>query len=571
MEAVESVVRNMTQGGRIKCPSCGNTRKKKNQKTMGVTITGNQALYNCFHCGISGKILPEKLSVIPPSTPVSKPTERVNALEHNQYLYSFLEKRGIAKDIAKQYGVIGGNKFFHGSGELPSIGFVYGLNSDEPEAIKWRGTEKKCFTQEGAAQSFYGLNQLPEDIETLGIVEGELDVLALATAGIPSVSCPTGAPQKGSIYEKDEAEDTKYHYVWESKDLVEKVSKVIFAVDKDEPGEALAEELARRIGRAKCWEVSWPDGCKDANDVLLKHDAETLASLIEDATPVPLVGVYSAEDYDDQVDLLYEKGNGKGVSTGFSTLDELYTIATGQLSVITGLPGSGKSEFCDALLVNLAQKEGWTFCVASFENPVPTHIAKLSEKITGKPFFSGPTQRMTKEESQEARKFIKDHFVFLEQRDGSAIKIDDLLERTRLAVMRLGCRGVVIDPYNYIETSKGDKEHQSISAMLTRVSAFAKAYDIHVWFVAHPAKMYPDPSGKTPAPGGMHISGSAAWFAKADCGITVHRSGDYDNNQPEIHCWKSRFKWIGRIGMTKLNYDVPTGRFSDIHEDWEFD
>ena len=106
MEAVESVVRNMTQGGRIKCPSCGNTRKKKNQKTMGVTITGNQALYNCFHCGISGKILPEKLSVIPPSTPVSKPTERVNAPEHNQYLYSFLEKRGIAKDIANNTALL---------------------------------------------------------------------------------------------------------------------------------------------------------------------------------------------------------------------------------------------------------------------------------------------------------------------------------------------------------------------------------------------------------------------------------------------------------------------------------
>ena len=540
MEAVESVVERMVKGGRIKCPQCGDTRKKNTQKTMGVTINKEGTLYNCFHCGISGKIPLKKPYIKPVSMPVSKPKKRVNTPENNEYFYNFLKKRGISKDIAKQYGVISGKKYFNGSGELSSIGFVYGENKNEPDAIKWRGAEKKCFTQEGAAQSFYGLEQLPEDIETL-------------------------------VYEKDESEDTKYHYVWESKDLIEKVSKIIFAVDKDEPGEALAEELARRIGRAKCWEVKWPDGCKDANDVLVRHDAETLASLIENATPVPLVGVYSADDYDSQVDLLYEKGNGKGVSTGFVTLDDLYTIAAGQLSVVTGLPGSGKSEFVDALMVNLAQKQNWTFCVASFENPVPTHIAKLSEKITGKPFFSGPTTRMTKEESQEARTFIKDHFVFVEQRDGSAIKIDDLLERTRLAVMRLGCRGVVIDPYNYIETSKGDKEHQSISAMLTRVAAFAKAYDIHVWFVAHPAKMYPDPNGKTPAPVGMHISGSAAWFAKADCGITVHRGGDYDNNEPEIHCWKSRFKWVGRIGMTKLKYDVPTGRFSDINENWEFD
>ena len=564
MEVVEAVIKKMTRGGRIICPACGDTRKKKNQKTMGVTINGGGKLYNCFHCGISGRIHPEKSYVAP--IPVSIP----NPI-HNQYLYDFLKKRGITQAVAKRYNVICGKKYFNGSGELPSIGFVYGENPDEPTAIKWRATEKKCFTQEGAAQSFFGLEQLPEDLETLIIVEGELDVLAMATAGIPSVSCPNGAPMKVSVYEKDPSEDLKYHYIWSAKDLIEKTPKVVLAVYHDEPGEALSEELARRIGRAKCWQVEWPEGCKDANDVLLKHDSETLAALVADAVPVPLVGVYAANDYADSVDALYEKGHGHGVSTGWPSLDEIFTIAPGQLSVVTGLPGCGKSEFIDALMINLAKNEGWTFAVASFENPVPTHIAKLSEKITAKPFFSGATERMTKQELGEAKQFIDDHFVFLEQRDGSAISVDNLLERTREAVLRLGCRGLVIDPFNYIEQKASDKEHQSISSMLTRIASFAKAFDIHVWFVAHPAKMYPDPSGKTPPPKGMSISGSAAWFAKCDLGLTIHRSGDYGDHQPEIHCWKSRFKWVGRIGMVKLNYDVPTGRFSDINENWEFD
>ena len=167
--------------------------------------------------------MPKTPYIVPAYVPVSKPTKRVNAPENKEYFYDFLKKRGISKDIAKQYGVIGGKKYFNGSGELPSIGFVYGENFDEPEAIKWRGIEKKCFTQEGAAQSFYGLKQLPEDIETLVIVEGELDVLALATAGVASVSCPNGAPQKVSVYEKDPSEDLKYHYVWQSKARIEKV------------------------------------------------------------------------------------------------------------------------------------------------------------------------------------------------------------------------------------------------------------------------------------------------------------------------------------------------------------
>lgn len=564
MEAVEAVIKNMTQGGRIKCPACGDTRKKKNQKTMGVTINGEGTLYNCFHCGISGKLKPERVYIKPVPVSVPKPV-------HNQYLYDFLEKRGITKEVAKQYRVVGGNKFYNGSGDLPSIGFVYGPDPKEPSAIKWRATEKKCFTQEGAAQSFYGLEQLPDELETLIIVEGELDVLAMATAGIPAISCPNGAPMKVSRYEKDPSEDLKYHYIWSAKDLIEKTPKIVLAVDHDEPGEALSEELSRRIGRAKCWQFEWPEGCKDANDVLLKMGAKTLADLVENAVPVPLTGVYSASDYGDSVHTLYKQGHGQGVSTGWPTIDEIFTVAPGQLSVVTGLPGGGKSEFVDALMINLARNEGWTFAVASFENPVPTHIAKLSEKLTGKPFFSGPTERMTEEELSESEKFINDHFVFLDQKDGSPIGIDNLIEHTRQAVLRLGCRGLVIDPFNYIEQKASDKEHQSISSMLTRITSFAKAYDIHVWFVAHPAKMYPDPNGKTPPPKGMSISGSAAWFAKCDLGITVHRSGNYGDHQPEIHCWKSRFKWVGRIGMVKLDYDVATGRFSDVHENWDFE
>jgi len=567
MEVIEAVVRQMTKDARISCPACSSSRKKKTLKTMSVTISrnGDGTLYHCFHCGISGKIAPERRYTEPFLSPVKE-----FQIHPNQPLYDFLKQRGIPKEIAEQYHTIGANKFFNGSGNLPAIGFVYG-DPAEPSAVKYRALTKKTFTQEGAARTFYGLDQLPDELETLVIVEGELDVLSLATAGIPAISCPNGAPIKVSHYEKDPSEDVKYHFVWESKELIEKTPRIVLAVDHDEPGEALSEELARRIGRAKCWQFVWPEGCKDANDVLLQHGTETLASLVENAVPVPLVGVYSASEYDDPLDILYDQGHGHGVSTGWKSLDEIFTIAPGQLSVVTGLPGGGKSEFIDALMINLAKNEGWTFAVASFENQPHTHVAKLAEKITGKPFFSGPRERMSREELREAKKFINDHFVFLEQRDGSPIGVNNLIDRCREAILRLGCRGVVIDPFNYIELKSSDKEHASISAMLTRIASFARAFDVHVWFVAHPAKMYPGQDGKTPVPKGMSISGSAAWFAKCDLGLTVHRSGNYGDHQPEIHCWKSRFKWVGKIGMVKLNYDVPTGIFSEVDENWDFE
>jgi hypothetical protein len=57
----------------------------------------------------------------------------------------------------------------------------------------------------------------------------------------------------------------------------------------------------------------------------------------------------------------------------------------------------------------------------------------------------------------------------------------------------------------------------------------------------------------------MNISGSAAWFAKADLGVTVHRTDE----SVEIHCWKSRFKWVGSQGVAHLNYNMSNGTYTE--------
>jgi twinkle protein len=286
---------------------------------------------------------------------------------------------------------------------------------------------------------------------------------------------------------------------------------------------------------------------------------------VQGAEPMPLEGVYTVDDYKVDVKHLYSNGMMGGLSTGMPSVDELFTIKQGQLSIVTGVPGSGKSEFIDQLMVNLAQKYDWKFAVASFENPPPLHIAKLAEKIVGKPFFDGLTPRMSQQEADDALDYIHDHWMFLEQRGGEATTLDSILDRAQQSVMRMGVRGLVIDPYNYIaQSQKVDNEHQGINEMLTRLVSFARSNGIHIWFIAHPAKMPTDQDGKTAVPKGMNISGSAAFFAKADLGVTVHQN---KNKEVEIHCWKVRFKWLGSVGKTTLHYDIPTGRYSEAKYD----
>lgn len=546
----------VTDDCRIACPSCSETRKKKHEKTLSVTINPDGTkLYFCHHCGESGSLFRPKNNYLKESK-VTRIQPRATVDE--SAIKNFFNSRGILWSQDIDLPVISGKRYFNGFGELDAVGFVYGDQS-QPSAIKWRAINQKAFTQEGAARHFYGIEFIPDDAKELIIVEGECDALALASAGIAAVSCPNGAPQMVSGKSFSPEDDNKFSYIWEARELIDRCDKIILATDNDKAGHALAEEIARRIGRAKCWAINYPAGCKDANEVIQQHGVEALKDVVSKSQPLPLKGVYSAKSYIQDVQDIFAKGVGSGESTGIASIDDLFTIAEGQLSVVTGVPSSGKSEFVDQIMVNLAQNCSWKFAVASFENPPHFHIAKLSEKIVGKAFFEGEAERMTNKELTDCSNFIDKHFVFLDSRDGAVSTIDSIIDRAKQAVMRLGIRGLVIDPYNYIEKNTQSDESQSISSMLTKVTAFAKAHGVHVWFIAHPAKMYPREDGSMPIPTGMSISGSAAWFAKADLGVTVHRVGD----DTEIHCWKSRFKWIGKQGAVPLAYDKSTGRYSE--------
>jgi hypothetical protein len=57
----------------------------------------------------------------------------------------------------------------------------------------------------------------------------------------------------------------------------------------------------------------------------------------------------------------------------------------------------------------------------------------------------------------------------------------------------------------------------------------------------------------------MAISGSMAWWAKTDCGITVHR-GD---GCVEIAVWKCRYRWVGQQGETSLLYNKTSGIYEE--------
>lgn len=273
---------------------------------------------------------------------------------------------------------------------------------------------------------------------------------------------------------------------------------------------------------------------------------------------------------------LYEVGIQRGQSTGWPSLDPHYTVRAREWTLVTGIPGHGKSAFLDGLMVNLAAREDWHWAIFSAENlPHERHASDLAAQYIGRPFGEGPRQRINDEEFQWASMWLQDHFAWLNPPE-SDCTVDRILRITEmLAEHADGIQGLVIDPWNELEHKfpAGTSETAYISETLSAIRRFARAHELHVFLVAHPTKLQrivkknADPNEKEasvyPVPTPYDVSGSAHWRNKADNCICVWRDVTEPQYGVDVHVQKIRFREIGDVGMVHLHHDRATNQLID--------
>lgn len=263
---------------------------------------------------------------------------------------------------------------------------------------------------------------------------------------------------------------------------------------------------------------------------------------------------------------LYDSGGfPKGDSTGWPSVDKLYTIGMSQWTLVTGVPNSGKSEWVDALMVNLAKRGDWKFWIYSPENwPLALHHAKIIEKYIGKPFNPGQTQRMDRDDVDNAEAWMHGKFFFCKPNRPDILEILDECTEIK-SISGRWKTGVVIDPWNQIEHYRPAfmSETEYVSQTLSHVIERVRNYNIHLWLIAHPAKMQKDRDGKYATPTPRDVSGSAHFWNKADNCLTIDRQQAEGSPDVDVHVQKVRWKHIGRIGVTTLKYDRVTGRYNE--------
>ena len=542
------------------CPLCSHNRQPKNQKAKCAMYDWDRGLGTCMNCNEVFQLhtFKRKSDSLKEYT---KPEWKNNTTLSDNVIKWF-ESRSISQKTLVKMKITEGTEFMPQTGKNENtIQFNYFINN-ELINIKYRDGRKNFKLVKGAEKVFYNIDR------TIGhdyivIVEGEMDAISFMESGVePVVSVPNGAT----------INNTNLDYLDSCIDYFETKEKIILAVDADEAGLALKQELIRRLGAEKCFTVEF-GAYKDANEFLMENGRSELASIISKAKPVPIENVVTLKDINEELEEFIYEGFKPGYQIGLNNFDSIFSTYTGQFITVTGVPSSGKSDFVDRMVVGYYLKYGWKTAFASPENkPTFLHTHKLIRKIGG--WMPNKDDIGTQRWNNVISK-VNDNFYFIEN---ERYDLDAVLSKGAELVRRKGIKCLVIDPYNKVKMQGASAMSIPDATMeyLTRVEAFAKKYDVLVIIVAHPTKMYKKEDGTIDEPTMYSIKGGGEWYDASYHGLLVHRN--YEQKTVKVKVLKVKFQNLGENqAEAHFKWNHISGDYMPIEEantesmPWEVD
>jgi twinkle protein len=512
------------------CPLCSHDRKPSNKKAKCSSYDWERGLGTCHNCNTSFQLHTykrkgnsEKVYIRPEQSLAPNMSEKVE---------SWFKERGISSASLCDLKVTTGEEYMPQTGKSENtIQFNYYIG-DQLINVKYRDGRKNFKLYKGAEKIFYNINSII-GYDACVIVEGEMDVLAMHEAGVKNViSVPNGATLNSNNLD----------YLDNCIDYFDDKEKIILAVDADEPGQALRQEFIRRLGAEVCYLVDFED-CKDANDYLVKYGAEKLRDVINNVRPVPLEGVSTLKDIEDELKDFVKNGFKPGFQIGLKNFDSIFSTYTGQFITVTGVPSSGKSDFVDQMVVGYNQLYGWKTAYASPENqPVYLHAHKLMRKHWQDMPAVGD---IGGDKWLQVTEHVNDNYFFI---DMDKYNLEAVLRKGAELVKRKGIKCLVLDPFNKIRdvNAKSDDVNRYTMDYLQKIETFCKKYDVLTFIVAHPTKMYKGQDGKIEEPTMYNIKGGGEWYDASYHGLLVHR--DYEAKTTKVKVLKVKFQNLGENG-----------------------
>jgi twinkle protein len=407
------------------------------------------------------------------------------------------------------------------------------------------------------------LREPPEPDEILVITEGEPDGVAVIQSGfVRVVSVPNGAPSAAN-----EEGDKRYAYLFgKGGRLLPEIQRfvdhgqIVLAVDGDEKGEWLRDQLALRIGAHRCSWVDWPAGCKDANDVLINGGTEAdLQRIIMAAKPMWVDELAGIDDIPERNAAIYETGIEK-----FGLKIELPSFM-----VMLGPYGCGKSTFLRQFLWSLWQKNGWKFMLTCLEEPVRNrvrdHFLALS---SGRRYFA--TNDDSKYDKMErAEQQLRDAAMFLMRSKRGLLTPDRFLGLAEMAARRDGVKVIALDPVNELDHHVGKNETHYWANFIIECKRLADDYGLLFIASGHPGKDAYQKLNFGTLLRAIDFTGSANWGNKADHSLCFWRPSNPDASVTLMHHEKSKdHDTMGKPALYELTLDQSAGAFHITDKGW---
>lgn len=365
------------------------------------------------------------------------------------------------------------------------------------------------------------------------ITEGEFDCIALKQLGASNcVSLPFGSGSVGSSFRNN------FHYL-------QKFDKIYIAFDCDESGDKAAEEALKFLGPSKYRRIIFPEKCKDANEWVKKCSPckEDIESLLLNAVSVKSASITNMLDlpdsYYDEIDL--------GISSKFKSLDMyLGGLRTGEVTVICGDTGSGKTTFCMNLMKNIAgSKKGiWINSYELFPKVVNRKFASVVLKKNYK------YQKFPQEDLKKYKQFLFENNCHINEIN-APITFETLKKDLEIATLCHDVKYVLLDHFDYVySTGKKKTALENIDDAMRQLHIFAMQFDIGIFLVVHPKQV---PSGTELTMN--DLKGSSAIKQYADNILIITRKDRIDQNEKDkvrIRICKNRL--CGTEGYFEMLY-----------------
>lgn len=464
------------------CPYCGGDGHDR--ETFSVNL--ENGTFHCFRstCGKSGHFV-EMARDFDYTLDFGNAKRRTyrqlpqRPFEVRKPAVEYLASRGIGQETTERYKVTTVKDDCH------ILAFPFYDENGVLQFLKYRRTDfdkarhkSKEWCEKDTKPILFGMAQCT-DFERLVITEGQIDSLSVAESGIGNaVSVPNGC--NGFTFLEN---------VW---DWIARFKEVVVFGDCEGGKITLLDTFQKRLPNpVKAVQAADYLGEKDANDILRKYGPEAVRRAVENAKAPPVSHVKELADVK-AVDIY----NLPRIRTGIPELDRVIGgLFFGQVILLTGKRGEGKSTFMSQLMVEALDQGYSTFAYSGeladyhFKRWLDFQAAGPDNIITSQDMFGDDIYRIASPVLDKIDSWYRGRAYIYDNNTVDGDELESLTDTIEQVIRRYGVRIVCVDNLmTAMDAGISDNLYQAQSEFVRRLKRVAVKYDVAVILVAHPRK-----------------------------------------------------------------------------------